>query len=987
MVLGCFFFSGATSLMYEILWIRLIVQIIGSAPFAVSIILTIFMAGLGLGSFMAGKILNRIKTPSLLVMIYGVLELAIGIYSLALPHLISTTQPLYVLVYNHLFDQFLVYTLITFLGCTLILIFPVVCMGATLPVLCKFHITSLSRIGAGAGLLYSLNTIGAAFGAIVCGFWLLGYFGVSGTLNIAVAINLFIGTACVLMGLVLKRKPATTDLAVSDKKDNKVAYDGAGLCALIIFGVSGFCSMAYEVIWTRLLGLIVGPTIYSFTLILITFILGIAIGSYLFGRLADRIGKPFHLLVMTQIGAAFSVIGVSQMLGTSQLFFAKLIFLFKDQFMFMNLVKAGALLLFMIVPTILLGASFPLVGKILARSVDRIGQVIGYAYAVNTLGAVAGSFLAGFVLIPFLGKETGLGLVVGLQLFTVLTVSALVFFKSSAGKKKYFAVTALAIAGIVLCFFYPEWDHFMLSKGKYYRFNKIGTNFEKLSWYDALFKGKKIFSKQKNKELVFYGDGVAGFTTVFKSQDPFGNENFSLYNSGKADASSRGDMATQTLSAHFPMLFHKNPENVMVLGLASGVTAGEVLHYPVKELDVVDINDQVIKASEFFSPWNNKLLSDPRTRLIIQDGRAHLSLTDKTYDVIISEPSNPWMAGLSALFTQNFFSIARNRLKNDGIFVQFIHSYEMDWKNFSLVGRTFADVFPQSLLIVTSPSGHGSDFLLVGFKGKRDLSVDTAGKNHKYALKSNNISLPDPRLFFRLIVSENLPFLFEQGPLNTDDMPYLEFSAPALIYKDTSSIPTAIRFRRRLSPKTIRVVQVMTKNIESQIDFAQYALSVHKPFRNMVDLSRATSSSKNRLYKLLKNYYSDNKLDKTILPDELLIQCRQTQILKLEKRMGTLLDRTGALYYLAGLYHAKGEYDKEKEKLSDLLKIQPGNAEIYNNIGSILGIMEKYEQAIPYFEKSISLQPDNKKARQNLQAALTRIKNIKNNMENSALKK
>jgi spermidine synthase len=229
-----------------------------------------------------------------------------------------------------------------------------------------------------------------------------------------------------------------------------------------------------------------------------------------------------------------------------------------------------------------------------------------------------------------------------------------------------------------------------------------------------------------------------------------------MVNSGKVDASTRGDMKTQTLSAHLPMLFHRDAKTVMVLGLASGVTAGEVLHYPVERLDVLEINQEVVRASDIFIPWNNNVLSDPRTNLIVQDGRAHLQLTDRKYDVIISEPSNPWMAGLAALFTYDFFALARERLNEDGIFVQFIHSYQMDWPTFSLVGRTFAKVFPNSLLILADPSGIGSDYFLVGFRGKGKLVPENAERNFPYVRKSENVTLLNLKLLYRLVMSEDL---------------------------------------------------------------------------------------------------------------------------------------------------------------------------------------------------------------------------------------
>ena len=290
LVLLCFFLSGLTGLIYEILWTRMIVKVIGSAPFAVSIILTVFMGGLGLGSFLASRTIDRIQTPNQLLRIYALLELVIGFYGVILPGLIIISKPLYSFLYNELFHYFLIYSVFTLVGCTILLIIPVICMGATLPILCRFYVEQLGHLGTRAGLLYALNTIGAAVGALLCGFWLINLFGVWGTLFFAVLLNGIIGVVCLLVSYSMGTR-SITQSEVPDSAGEQVhvhngspdtlssdsAYNAFG--ALFIFAVSGFCAMAYEVIWTRLLGLIIGPTTYSFTLVLATFIIGLGFGK------------------------------------------------------------------------------------------------------------------------------------------------------------------------------------------------------------------------------------------------------------------------------------------------------------------------------------------------------------------------------------------------------------------------------------------------------------------------------------------------------------------------------------------------------------------------------------------------------------------------------------------------------------------------------------------------------------------------------------
>lgn len=983
LVLICFFFSGLTGLIYEILWTRMIVKIIGGAPFAVSIILTVFMAGLGLGSYLAGRFIDRVKEPVKLVRIYGLVELAIGAYGLVLPILLAALRPLYGILYNHLFSHFLPYSFVTFVGCAAVLLFPVVCMGATLPILCRFYVTSLSHLGTHAGRLYGLNTIGAAFGALLCGFWLISLLGVWGTLILAVVVNTVIGFSCILVGY--KARPgrdagggALFHPEESRPKDapeaaENLQYPGAETGALAIFAVSGFCAMAYEVMWTKLLGLIVGPTTYSFTIVLVTFILGLALGSMIFGRLADRTGRAIWLLIFTQVAAALSVLGVSQILGNSQLFFAKVIFHFKDQFVLLSLVKGTILFALMILPTLCLGATFPLVGKITTRSVSRVGKSIGFAYAINTMGAVSGSFCAGFVLIPLVGKENGLSMVIGLQLLTSLIVAGIVLFKSGKAAWKLVPLAVPALAGLVLSIHFPQWNHSLLARGKYHRFGEIEETVRTSGWLQALLAGPEILTRSERGELVYYGEGIGGFTTVQKYTGPLGDARYVLLNSGKADASSKGDMETQTLSAHFPMLFHRDPGTVMVLGLASGITAGEVLYYPVERLDIVDINEQVVKASDFFIPWNHNVLSDPRTNLIIQDGRAHLNLTVRKYDVIISEPSNPWMAGLASLFTRDFFALAKDRLNDDGLFVQFMHSYQMDWATFALVGRTFSQVFPNSLLAVTSPSTLGTDYLLVGFKGKDRLILDHANRKISHARKSKNISLSDPRLLYRLIVSEDLQGLFGRGPVNTDNRPLLEFAAPRLIYHDDPTIRRNILSGKRINRGTRDIVREVTSDLDAQIEFAAFALSVHEPFENMVDLTKASPSQKARLVSLVETYCADNALDASVFGDEALTRrCRSAQIETIEARIDRLPDKALSYSYLADLCIAEGLLDRAIAGYSRSVEIEPENAVAHNSLGAALGRQGWVDKAVMHFKVALRIDPGYAKAHNNIGYALMR---------------
>jgi spermidine synthase len=985
LILGCFFVSGFTGLIYEILWTRMIVKIIGSSPFAVSIVLTVFMGGLGLGSYLAGRTIDRVNEPSRLVRIYGALELGIGAYGLALPLLLAAFKPVYAALYNGLFEHFFLYNVLTFAGCALLLIVPVTCMGATLPILARFFVTSLSGIGTRVGRLYGLNTIGAAAGSLLCGFWLIDVMGVWGTLVVAVVLNGTIGAICFLASARLGRhaaaaKPAAAPSSAAARGEAPAANQTGetasafGSYALVVFAVSGFCAMAYEVIWIKLLGLVVGPTTYSFTIVLVTFITALALGAIFFGWLGDRVKNTIGLLLATQIAAALFSLLFSQFAGTSQIFFAKLIYEFKESLASLYMVKAAVLFVCMFPATFCLGATFPLVGKICTTSLSRTGRSIGFAYAVNSVGAVLGSFCAGFVLIPLAGKENGLRLVIALQLLTALFVGIRVFRRSRAPVVRWTAAALAVVVAAGLVIRYPHWNRKMLSRGKYQYADRI--ELRQVGWARSLSPGSVEFAEEEGEELVYYGDGIGGFTAVL-IQDVLGDTRHVLLNSGKPDASFPGDMATQVLFAHFPMLFHPDPKNVLIVGLASGITAGEVLHYPVDRVDVVDINDKVPAASAYFREWNSDVLANPRTRLIIQDARAHLAMTKQKYDVISSEPSNPWMAGISSLFTRDFFESARDHLNDGGIFVQFAHGYSMDWNVFSMIGRTFADVFPNSILVNTDPTSRGGDYLLIGTKGEEKMDANVAAKRLAYAQRSKNIVLLDHRLFFNMILSEDLERLFGDGPVHTENRPRLEFAAPRLLYTNDPSIRQRIAEKSFLSDGTRAIVRRNTADVDAQIDFAAYALSVYRPafaFQNNVNLSAATAEQRERFSGLLADYCGKNA-DRGVfsLRDrEIRDRCASAQMRTLEARMAGAKDKTPFLKRLGEMYSNWGESDRAAECYAEALSLNPDDAETRTSLGVVLTSQGKFSEAVEQHRQAIRIAPDSPHAYNNLGGTFAR---------------
>ena len=976
LVLVCFFFSGMTGLLYEVLWTRMIVKIIGGAPFAISIILTVFMGGLGLGSYIASRRIDRVDDPGKLVRIYGVLELVIGGYCLVLPALLTLFRPIYALVYNQLFGHFMLYSVITFAGCALLLLIPVICMGATLPILCRFYVTRLSHLGGHVGRLYGLNTIGAAGGALICGFWLVNHLGMTGSLVVAVASNVVIGVVSIVAGRaaggVTGGQAQASGNTTGD--DGTVTYEKAAIVgALVIFAVSGFCAMAYEVIWSKLLGLLIGPTTYSFTIVLVTFITGLALGSMIFGWVGDRIKRVIWLLIYTQLAAGLAALLVSQVMGNSQFLFAKVIHHTQDSFVGLNLAKAGVVFGMMLLPTLCLGATFPLVGKIYTQSVAKVGRSVGFAYAINTIGAVLGSFCAGFILVPYLGKENGLRLTAELQIGVALLAGVVVLAANRRELVRFVVVAVVGGTGVWLGTQYPKWDTDALAMGRYHRQDKFVSMLERASWMEALSEGSAILGEHPIGETKYYGDGIAGFTTVLRRDDIFGTEDYSMIISGKPDASSYKDMVTQVLSAHYPLMFHPNPKSVMVLGLASGVTAGEALCYPIERLDVLEISKEVVEASKWFDAWNSKVLGDERTEVIVQDGRAHLQLTERKYDVIISEPSNPWMAGLAALFTQEFFSAAKDRLNEQGIFAQFIHSYQMDWPTFSMVGRTFAAVFENSVLVRTTPG----DFLMLGFRGGKGLQLENAKRNLRYAQASKNVVISRAELLYRLLMTEDLGQLCGEGALNTDKWPHLEFSAPKSMYADDRTIDEMIRANRKLKPDARGIIWKMSRDVEMGTDFAAMMLSLNGQVQAGLDLTNATEAQRERYYGFMEEYAGRRTVEYDYIKDKFLkARCRRIQIGKLSGRLAEIPDYNKALahYTLADLYRNEGLPSEAEEFYRKALEARPEHAELHNDLAVSLHMQGRLPEAVEKYDRALELKPDFPGARSNREKAMARLK-------------
>ena len=678
-------------------------------------------------------------------------------------------------------------------------------MGATFPI----ATAAAAAVSADAARLYAANTAGAAVGAVAAGFWLLPALGLRGTTWVGVSLNVAAAAGAMTIRRTLRprtpgsrrhrrKKPEKQTRVVKTKPRpaTPASPKSAGLAALAV-AVSGFSALVYEVAWTRLIALVIGPTTYAFATMAASVITGLAAGRgpRYAHRPADFSGGPlartlprsrgmFRRLITAWYTATVMPLSTAARVTDPSVDFSTIIW--------QQAVAVGFVMLPM---TLALGAAFPLaldmgsVGRVLARETATV-------YAANTVGAITGALSAGFLLIPALGlRDT-----IRFAAMTGILGSAAVFLLSRRAARGAMFVgratltgIALSAAAALIVLAVPAWDRALLASGAYkYAPYLAGTDLE-----IVLRAGRLQYDKE----------GAAGTVSV---RDLTGTRSLAI--DGKVDASNSGDMLTQRLLALLPILIHGHAEDVAIIGLGSGVTAGTALAVgTVRRVDIMEISPEVVEASRFFERENGNVLARPKARLIVGDGRSHLQQTSRQYDVLVSEPSNPWMAGVASLFTREFFEAARNRLKPDGVICQWAHTYDIHPEDLRSIVRTFGSVFPQGSMWLVG----GGDLLLIGTPVtgprcairsghlRRSCGVRSGGSQSTSGRPEQIRDLPCLSLFAG--GPADLERFAKTDAIQIDDRTALEFSAPRGIYgRSRDDNATAIRALRADLPPVIR---------------------------------------------------------------------------------------------------------------------------------------------------------------------------------------
>ncbi len=753
--------SGAAALIYETTWTRQLGLLMGHTAAATSSVLAAFMLGLAAGAAIGGRIAARV-TPAAALRTYAGLEIVIAVLALLLPAELAGLRPLLAWAYGD--GAGAAFGVVRFISALTVVTLPAAAMGATLPLLVRWAVGPAAGAARTTARLYASNAFGATAGAIAAGFILLPALGLRSTTAIAAALNVI---AAAMAWRISRTSPVHEPLSGAHAAAVGRPATGAGgqvlrtrarAVAASALAISGAASLVLQVVWTRLLALVVGPTTYAFSAMVATFIVGIALGSLAGGWLGRRGPAPGWLAVsmLTSGVAAVSAAASAPQLA---LFVANAVAGTASSFASVMWLQSLLVAATMLPMTLALGAAFPLGVGLVVRDDRPIATDVATIYTANTLGAIVGALAGGFVLIPRLGLQGSVRAAAVLVMLGAITV----VLTTMVGGRRTPIVLAAAAATLVM-WVTPSWDVALLSSGAYKYASYLPADHR-----DVLLRAGS---------LLYYREGAASTVSVRRVAG-----SVSLAIDGKIDASNAGDMLTQRLLAHLPLLLHPDPRRVAIIGHGSGVTLGSALTHPIERVDTIEISREVIEASQHFARENRQGLADARSRLIVGDGRSHMMLGRTAYDVVISEPSNPWIAGIAGLFTREMFDAIRSRLAPGGIVCQWAHAYDMSDADLRSIVATFIDVFPHAMLW----SVGGSDVLLVG----SEQSIESRLPLMRSAWRRPGVSAdlatvrvngPDVLLSFAAADARGLRAFAAGDAIQRDDRLALEFSGPRSIF-------------------------------------------------------------------------------------------------------------------------------------------------------------------------------------------------------------
>ncbi len=688
-VLLLFIGSGLAALVYEIVWFQMLQLVVGSSTVSMGVLLGTFMGGMCLGSLMYARIVSSRHHP---LRVYAALELFIGLFGLLLLFLVPAVGNLYTAWAGNGGFGFVLRGMVA----AICLLPPTLAMGATLPAIGRW-VESTPRGMSWLGLFYAGNIAGAVCGSLLAGFYLLRVYDVTVATLTAVAVNLLVAIVAWTMAA-----GAAYERAAPDPGIRGIARERRDALVLWAMALSGFCALSAEVVWTRSLSLLFGATVYTFSIILAVFLLGLGVGSGAGSALAGRIRRPAVALALCQVLVIAAILYTAAMLAHVLPMQPGTATLTTDIWATFVIDFRRALVAVLPAP-ILWGASFPLALAALARRERDPGQLVGAVYAANTLGAIAGAMLSSLVLIAWVGSQHTQQAMMAVS--AVAAVAAVAFPLVAEGRAAWRlvrgAVPVAACAGASLAMFWlPPVPGMLVAYGRH-----------AAAWVGH------------TGDIFYVGEGLHASVAV--SRLPGGVLNY--HNAGKIQASSQPqDMRLQRMLGHLTTLVPREAKSVLVIGCGAGVTAGAVSVNPTVERVTIAEIEPLVPAvvSRYFAGVNHDVIRNPKVQIRIDDARHFLATTSERFDAITSDPLDPWVKGAAALYTQEFFELAKSRLNPGGVVTLFVQLYESSPAAVKSEIATFFEVFPHGMIFGNTFDGHAEDTVLVGTVDPPHLDLD-----------------------------------------------------------------------------------------------------------------------------------------------------------------------------------------------------------------------------------------------------------------------
>ncbi len=943
LILPLFLVSGATALIYEVTWMRSLGAVFGNTVFAASTVLTAFMLGLAVGGWLFGKRADRIRQP---LRFYAYLELAVGVYAFTFPTLLRLVDRFYFWFYRSYQPDFYALNLVRFGVSAVILLLPTAFMGGTLPILSALWTIPAERqenqrrTGQSVGLLYAVNTFGAVAGSFLTGYFLIRLFGVNRAIYAAAGANVLVGVAALLGAFVLKPRRVVRDaskrgqlarqaLQAEVESGQRTAFahsHGRRVAVLAGVFVAGFCALALEVLWTRILVFVLETSAYAFSCMLTCFIFGLALGSLVSSRLlVPRLKNPICGLGIVEFLLGLAVAGSIPLLGL--LWWIDLLVIERltgPEMSFVADMTAHFIdtLAVLFVPTFLMGMVFPIAVEICAPAWHTVGQRVGQVYAWNTMGCVLGAFAAGFLMVPWLGVRDSFFAIIG-----VLFLLAVFLILVSGRRQAFWAVPASVLAAGVLvagAVSVPR-DVFLRTMNTYHHPSKI----------------------------VYLDDGVTGTVTVHDLPD--GDRLIAV---DGVDVAGMNLMlrTTQKLQAYVPLIAHEDPQDVVQIGYGSGETCGIGLDFGVARYTIVDICPGVFTAGTFFDAINRRSYAHPSLRKVIMDGKNFIKLTDEKFDIIMNDSTYPGTTGSSALYTYDHFQACRDHLKPGGVLSCWV-PLDLRPEDFQMIIRSFQEAMPHSSLWMVSNCLNKHAVLLgtleptrldfqriKGIVERPDLAAD---------LKEINIHSIYDFLDCLVVGEEGLRALAGKGVLHTDDTPYLEFGAAIKRDVETCWLGVLVAIRDHHTPVLPYVANTAAPapGEPPQTVLQQYYQGTGYLLQGLVGMLQGDPEITSRAFEMARQANPQDRDIGSILKE------MHDEVAALETAVRRTPDAADLRSRLAKRYMLLQQYSQAVEQYGRFLATRPDNAAAWNNLGVCHKMLNEFGKAEDAFEQAMRKDP------------------------------